>query len=260
MSIPSLQDLLDKDSSHKPPYSRSNFIKYLTSLHCLENYEFIYEVNKFNHLKDPKDKMKKWDAIIKTFLLDDSSKEINLPHQLKKSLLVKLPSSDSLKKSYKVIYELLLDSYNQFINTTRKQNMSSFTNHQSHSLPIPVGRGSISVSSSSTNSRRNSLVDMHNNSRKGSSSSSNLQSGFLTRSNSIHTSSKSTPNSGSRRPSISTDYPKSPINNGTTIKSNIVKLPSPQYEYEKKKVISNSTQQLLLFKKKFKFRRNSDES
>ncbi|EGV60234.1 hypothetical protein CANTEDRAFT_136722 [Yamadazyma tenuis ATCC 10573] len=220
------------------------------------------DVNKYNRLKE-KDKLPKWNDIIKLYLLDDSPKEINLPYQYKHNLLVKIPNGDVVKKSYKIIYELLLDSYNQFINLTKKQNMSSFANHQGQSLPIPVPNGGRRNSSSaaSSGSRRNSVVEVSHSSRRGSSSS-HLASGtvHVSRSNSTSAAMGTTPRSGSRRPSLTPEYPKSPINNGTHIgiKSNIVKLPSPSSDVEVKKKAASQSQSLFKMKK-FKFRRNSNE-
>lgn len=310
MSVPSLQDLLLEKSGDKTPYNKHNFIRYLSSIHCLENYEFINEINKFNKLaKEPnrdKDKLMRWNNIVKNYLLEDSPRELNLPYQIKSNLLKhKMPPADCVKKAYKIIYELLLDSYNQFINVVKKQNMSSYSNHHHHhsnantagsnnqSLPIPIqGRRNSSTlnmerrGSTSNSSRRNSMIDFKNssssNTRKNSSSS-NLPSGSIFSGSYSLTAAISNSNSGgsangggisrsgsgtgSRRPSIVADYPRSPINNGTHIKTNITKLPSPSSDVETKKKPSaiptsnpSSTQNQSLFKmKKFKFRRNSNE-
>lgn len=299
MSVPSLQDILVEKSNDKTPYNKHNFIRYLSSIHCLENYEFINEITKFNKLAKEsgkeKEKLVKWCGIVKQYLLEDSPKELNLPHQIKANLLKhKLPAPDAVKKAYKIIYELLLDSYNQFINVTKKQTMSSYNNHHSNtsntqSLPIPIqGRRNSSTlnmerrGSTSTSSRRNSMIDFKNsstsNTRKNSSSS-NLPSGNIfsgsysltaaisnsnSNSHSGSNMSRSGSKSGSRRPSVNVaDYPRSPINNGTHLKTNITKLPSPSSDIESKKKVppaAPSTQNQSLFKmKKFKFRRNSNE-
>lgn len=240
MTIPSLPDVLYKEN--KSPYTKSNFLKYLSSIHCIENYEFINDVNKYNKLKD-KEKLIKWNEIIKLYLCNDSPKEINLPYQYKQNLLVKTPNPEVIKKAYRIIFELLSDSYNQFITVTKKQ-----TTIQNQSLPIPATRRS---SISSSGSRRNSVIEVS--SRRGLSNS-NVPSGFFGRSNSITANSIAT-NSGSRinsrRPSLTPEYPKSPINNGTTgasIKANIVKIPSPISDVDSKKKSNPG-----LFKK-FKFR------
>lgn len=311
MSVPSLQDILFDKSNEKTPYNKHNFIRYLSSIHCLENYEFIIEVNKFNKLlKDSgrdKEKVLKWNGIVKQYLLDDSPKELNLSYQVKSNLFKhKIPTNDSLKKAYKIIYELLLDSYNQFISVTKKQyhgshgsqshgsgggssSNSGGHSHAAQSLPIPIQgrRNSSSLNlerrgSTCTNSRRNSVIDFRtsssSNTRKNSSSS-NLPSGNIFSqgyslsaaiSNSGGSSaSRSNSGTGSRRPSVSvTDYPRSPINNGTHLKTNITKLPSPSSDVESKKKPSSiptsnpsslSQNQSLFKMKKFKFRRNSNE-
>lgn len=265
MTTPSLQDILE--DKHQGPYNRQNFMKYLGSNHCLENIEFIMDINHYNKLNGH-DKARKWSIIKKSYLCDDSVKEINVPYNIK-SNLVKQANSDYIKRAYKIIYELLLDSYNQFIKKQQKLVAQQSSQGRRSSVSQPLFGGSSSSTSRSgsvsqpvSTSRRGSASQgpppasssgrrdstSHSTSRRGSSSAQG--SG---RRNSVHISSSTGTSSFNLHRANSIDYPKSPISNNTLVKPTINKLPSPQSDIESKK--KNN-----LFKmKKFKFRRNSNE-
>lgn len=266
MSIPNLQDLIFDRSTDKH-FNKNNFIKYLASIHCLENFEFLVDVNKFYQLSNDTDRIYKWNLIIKHYLLTDSLKEINIPHQMRNNLLTKnhLPHNDCIKKAYKIISELVLDNYNQFIGMIKKQQQdrkgggevsrnNSIVERRGSATSERRGSLTLERKMSVTMERRNSVLFE----RRGSTStshSSGVLSSLVYGNNNSSSSNNSIPHSTSRRPSV-IEYPKSPINNATVKQNTITKLPSPQLDIERKKSKNSS-----MFKmKKFKFRRNSNEA
>lgn len=120
--VPSLADIIGDKSVG--PFNRGNFIQYLSNSHCLENYEFIVFMSKF--LEESREEVKKnaWKYILMTFLLEDAVKEINLPCGVRNGLVEcdgDYPAEDMALKAKMIIYDLLCDSYNDFVKVMKLQ-------------------------------------------------------------------------------------------------------------------------------------------
>lgn len=117
--IPTLDEVIT-DSNIGTYYNRSNFSDFLSNMHCLENLEFILEVGNYLELLTEYDRKCYWKIIYKNFIEEESPKEINLQYSIKKNLSEQeLPSVRCLLSARLVIYEILLDSYNEFIKHIR---------------------------------------------------------------------------------------------------------------------------------------------
>lgn len=135
---PPLEDVLK--GKCLDPFSLEQFATYLESFHCVENLEFILgikkiiqhqqkrevgeegedeEASKYDGLPSPIQRL--WDTLYKDFLLETSHKEVNLPHSTRAELLkfkpesLQLPPKQLVLQSSKIVYELLTDSYSEFI-------------------------------------------------------------------------------------------------------------------------------------------------
>ncbi|KAF3985032.1 hypothetical protein FT663_03989 [Candidozyma haemuli var. vulneris] len=148
-SIPPLDEIVAPFSTtaNCGPYSRANFVAYLASSHCTENLEFIVELDRFivaladlsrANLTAAGDAEKKiaqqdslthqWSVLYKVFIAKDSIKEVNIPWTLRSTFLESnLPPLSDLRHTRSVVYELLLDSYNEFILYTRESTNDSTT-------------------------------------------------------------------------------------------------------------------------------------
>lgn len=102
----------------------------------MENLEFFVEIDRLLHslsenddpaffsdssIRDVQDLRLHWLLIHRIFLAKDSAKEVNLPHKIALRFLPHvLPSISDLIVIRKFGYELLLDTYNDFISHTRE--------------------------------------------------------------------------------------------------------------------------------------------
>lgn len=142
--IPSLDDILENTiESSNTPYNRVNFVKFLSLSHCLENLEFIIELNNFIKLLGNESgphnyNLINWQMIYKNFLLEDSLKEINIPYHLKNQFNYDdIPPVPSLLKIKSVIFELLHDSYNEFIKYVKANKINNANNYRRKSEIVP---------------------------------------------------------------------------------------------------------------------------
>lgn len=116
MSIPSLDDVLHDRSSS--PYTKPHFAQFLLSVHCLENLEFVLEISQYIQLVEDNRLLTLptlWLSIRRTFVVEDAPKEVNLPYAIKSTLsTTDDPTLCCIRKAKRIIYELLLDLYNEF--------------------------------------------------------------------------------------------------------------------------------------------------
>lgn len=136
-TIPSLDEIISPDTylADCGPYNRGSFVQFLSISHCTENLEFVVELDRFLRLEaqrqDPTysdeqirkhdQHLHQWNFIYKVFIANDAIKEINIPCTLRLNVMAEvLPLAKELMLMRGVVYELLLDSFHEFINTTRE--------------------------------------------------------------------------------------------------------------------------------------------
>lgn len=124
---PSLAEVLQGYSMG--PFSRGCFYEYLVGRHCSENYEFVVNVDRYLECSLPEEEHRAWLYIQRSFLLDTSNKEINIPYDLK-VLLAHQPDPmcvcrEEVYRARDMIYELLEDSYREYIRSVRGRRSSS---------------------------------------------------------------------------------------------------------------------------------------
>lgn len=166
-SIPPLDEIVAPQCAlaNCGPYSRANFVAYLASSHCTENLEFIVELDRFiaalsdlsranlsnSGLASAKIAQQDllthhWLVLYKVFIAKDSIKEVNIPWSLRSTFMEnQLPLLADLAHTRAVVYELLLDNYNEFILHTREctNDLTSFRRRleivaPDQPLPIPA--------------------------------------------------------------------------------------------------------------------------
>uniref|UniRef100_A0A0L0P5D7 Uncharacterized protein n=1 Tax=Candidozyma auris TaxID=498019 RepID=A0A0L0P5D7_CANAR len=149
-SIPPLDEIVapSREPTNCGPYSKANFVAYLAASHCTENLEFIVELDRFiaavgdlsrANLSAPVDSpaqriaeqdrlLHQWRVLYRIFIAKDSIKEVNIPWTLRSTFLEDiLPLLADLSHTRGVVYELLLDNYNEFILHTRETTNDSCT-------------------------------------------------------------------------------------------------------------------------------------
>lgn len=136
-TIPTLDEVINDDHLRDcGPYNRRSFLLFLKTSHCMENLEFFVEVDRLiqsvtakddtaffsdDLIRDTESLRNQWLLIYRVFLDKDSAKEVNLPHKVALKFLPHvLPSTTDLLIIRKLGYELLLDTYNDFISHTRE--------------------------------------------------------------------------------------------------------------------------------------------
>ncbi|RKP32585.1 hypothetical protein METBISCDRAFT_21274 [Metschnikowia bicuspidata] len=134
--IPTLDEIIKDDCLRDcGPYNRSSFVQFLQTSHCMENLEFFIEVDRLLHcmlLNDNRngpaenlprsttDVAAKWLLLYQTFLAKDSTKEVNLSHNVAlKFCPDQLPSQANFVAIRKMAYELLMDTYDDFVSHIR---------------------------------------------------------------------------------------------------------------------------------------------
>lgn len=141
--IPTLDEILSGHSCLQDcgPYNRCNFVQFLNATHCSENFDFTVQIDKFllllnavhqEHLLDDNlirandHLQRRWSQFHSVFIAQNSEMEVNIPYTLRVDLHASvLPSRGQLLQVRRVIYELLLDSFNEFISHTRELNHDS---------------------------------------------------------------------------------------------------------------------------------------
>lgn len=135
-SIPTLDQVIKDDHlGDCGPYNRTSFLRFMRTSHCMENLEFFVEVDRLLRSLSSQSEAylsnssilknleleKHWLLIYRLFLARNSAKEVNLPHKVALRFLPHiLPSNPDLIIIRKLGYELLMDTYNDFISYTRE--------------------------------------------------------------------------------------------------------------------------------------------
>lgn len=137
-TIPSLDEIICPNThlSDCGPYNRGLFVQFLLTSHCMENLEFVVELDRllksYHSLDSPSgpasvaslenDRLvHQWSVIYKVFLQHDAIKEINVACETRQNVHDnQLPSHRQLLQLRSLIYELLLDSYNEFVSYIRE--------------------------------------------------------------------------------------------------------------------------------------------
>ncbi|KAJ6079029.1 hypothetical protein N7467_008782 [Penicillium canescens] len=135
---PTLNEVLNNTTP--PPYTLSAFIKYLTQNHCLENLEFILEVNRYREsykslVESAGESITTTDSsagtnlsmvyqlLLATFILPGAAREVNLSVSERDALLryknmSTPPLPETLDPAVKSIYDLMEDSiFVSFLNS-----------------------------------------------------------------------------------------------------------------------------------------------
>ncbi|KAK6464390.1 hypothetical protein DFJ63DRAFT_333959 [Scheffersomyces coipomensis] len=119
--IPTLDDLISGDRNEDENngddyYSEGEFIKYLESIHCIENYQFIIDINKLIEQYHEM-KLLEWQVFFNQFLNMNSIQEINIGCNLKSKFnYFEIPTLHLLVHIKKIIMdEILINLFNEFI-------------------------------------------------------------------------------------------------------------------------------------------------
>lgn len=119
LPIPSLIDILNDKVDPDSKFSKINFLTFLVDKHCIENYEFLTELNAIllNYEFYKKyHSTAEWFEIYSKYIESDV---INLRADVVAKLLkTKLPCIKTLKTIERTIVNYLLNSYYEFINST----------------------------------------------------------------------------------------------------------------------------------------------
>lgn len=138
-TIPSLDEIIAPDAhiADCGPYNRSSFVEFLAYSHCMENLEFVIELDKLlANMRQQRDDavlmsdasirhalllLHQWSVIYRIFLTHDAIKEVNVACASRSRLHPEvLPAPAELLPLRAGVYELLLDSYNEFVAHTRE--------------------------------------------------------------------------------------------------------------------------------------------
>lgn len=142
--VPSLDELISPESpAHLGPYNRSAFVEFLLLSHCMENLEFILEIDKFlakarllheesaaymndSVIHKTQALAHHWSIIYKVFLNCEGVKELNVPcKNLEHFQAEVVPSTKELLAVRKIVYELLSGNYNDFVHYKRELQLDS---------------------------------------------------------------------------------------------------------------------------------------
>ncbi|SGZ55753.1 CIC11C00000003136 [Sungouiella intermedia] len=136
-TIPTLDEIISPNTylTDCGPYNRGSFVQFLSNSHCMENLEFVVELDRFlanmaqlssdllcdDMIRQNNRLLHQWSVIYKVFLKEDAIKEINISFKTRSDLCGEvLPNQKQLMNIRGLICELLLDSFNEFISYTRE--------------------------------------------------------------------------------------------------------------------------------------------
>ncbi|MCJ1279472.1 hypothetical protein MMC21_007296 [Puttea exsequens] len=172
---PTLPDVLS--NSAPPPWTLSAFTAYLSQNHCLENLEFTMDAERYRERytklaaqmggkpitrdgEEGKTLRNLWKRLIDAYIIPDGPREINIPSNVRETLLSQPnqnspPKPDYLDSAVKIIYNLMEESV-----------LVSFLNE----VP-PTNKAKSRQSASSTKSRRRGNSDSSNDKKPARSKS-----------------------------------------------------------------------------------------
>lgn len=129
-SRPTLPDVLS--NSAPPPWTLSAFTAYLSQNHCLENLEFTMDADRYRErfdamalrtpgmvisteAEDCKYLRMLWQRLMDAYILQDGSREINIPSNVRETLLslpndTTPPRPEELDEAIRIIYNLMEES------------------------------------------------------------------------------------------------------------------------------------------------------
>lgn len=129
--IPSLEEVLGNNTGNA--FSRQQFLAYLYRIHCVENLEFVLDINDYmrgvgSDSKSPTNneyviETEPWTLIYSKYFSPDSTSEINLPYTLTKQLSPEeCPQLELLIRAKKFIYDdILVNLYHEFVRYVKKE-------------------------------------------------------------------------------------------------------------------------------------------
>ncbi|KAG7191598.1 uncharacterized protein KQ657_002993 [Scheffersomyces spartinae] len=135
-SPPSLDTLIANDLSTPlpPAFSRSRFVEYLSGCHALENFEFIVALVRF--CIHSRSDIGVWRLIYNNFIAVDLTREVNIPCEVRNRFEPhQIPHDDDLHLVKMAVYDILLDSYNDFVRVTKRQMGYPYTSTSISSPP-----------------------------------------------------------------------------------------------------------------------------
>lgn len=132
MTVPTLDSIVA--GNVESPYSRPQFLAFLYRIHCVENLEFILELNEYLS-RDGEQCPIVWNAFYNKYFSQDSTSEINLPYALKRQLTAQqCPQVELLLRAKKFIYEdILVNLYHEFVRFVKGQG--------AHEVPLEIVDG-----------------------------------------------------------------------------------------------------------------------
>lgn len=137
-TLPTLDEIMDFEAGlvDSGPFSRCNFLWFLQDFHCAENFEFVVEIDALissstaadnetmigdDHIREQDLLLRQWTFLHSTFICPSSEKQVNIPHSLREEFHANvLPATSQLNKVRHFVYDLLLDSFHEFITFTRE--------------------------------------------------------------------------------------------------------------------------------------------
>lgn len=142
-TMPTLDEIIDHNLGliDCGPYNRCNFLQFLNNFHCAENFDFVVEIDTLISKSTTADNealmdddfirgqdalLRQWAQLHSTFICPTSEKEVNIPHSLREEFHASLlPGTEQLIKLRHFVYDLLLDSFHEFISFTREQHQDA---------------------------------------------------------------------------------------------------------------------------------------
>ncbi|ODV85149.1 hypothetical protein CANARDRAFT_28447 [[Candida] arabinofermentans NRRL YB-2248] len=113
VSIPKLNDVLNNLVPQESLFSKVHFVQFLIKKHCLENLEFYLELKNF--ILYNQTNVHEWNCLFQDYIGLNSSREINLPGDMKNHLeLNVIPSIEHLEGFLKICKDYLHSSYQEF--------------------------------------------------------------------------------------------------------------------------------------------------
>lgn len=116
-NAPQLQTVLQDQVPEHSPFSKINFLQFLVSKHCIENYECHTEITIIMSNLDSKP-INRWGNLYTEYIENDS---LNLPESISNSLSkFSLPDINTLHQIHDLLMNYLFTSYCEFISQVKR--------------------------------------------------------------------------------------------------------------------------------------------